>query len=115
MTGLAWLLVIPAALLVWTLISPQSAWRAMTAWRYRNPETHEPSGAGYAMHRVGAVIGLATTLMLAVLIVEASGQAESGRQEREYQDCLSRHQGEDSLLSPQDWCENLSPSPAKPR
>ena len=114
MRGLICLLVIPAALAVWTLISPRSAWRVTTAWRYRNPEAHEPSEAAYVVQRVGGAIGLVATLVLAVLIFEASGQVESGRQEREYQDCLSRHQGEDSLLSPEDWCENLSPAPDEP-
>lgn len=126
MEALICVLVVPAALFVWTLISPQSVWRRTAAWQYRKPEVNEPSDAAYTMHRVLSFAGLVVVVVLAVILLSASNQLEGQQeqreqeqqreqQEEEYEDCLIRHNDDDnSIISAEEWCDGLSPEPAQP-
>lgn len=111
-----WVLVIPGLFLLWTVISPRSVWQTMASWSYRNPEANEPSDAGYAMQRVGAVIGLIVIIVVLAVLPGMADDVEESRQRDRYEECLDDERAKDDggLLSPEDWCENLSPSPDAP-
>jgi hypothetical protein len=111
MTAVLCMLAIPAGLSLWVLISPRSAWHATSAWQHRNPEVHEPSDAAYSAQRVFSVLALILCFVIYVVVVQASDRSTPDVQQREYQQCLDRYQGRYSALSPEDWCDHLSPTP----
>lgn len=96
-----------------SVISPRWVWRNTAAWSFRNPEANEPSDAGYAMQRVGAIIGLTMIVGFMIALPGIANDSERSNQRRQYEACLTEHEADrdESLLSPEDWCENLSPSP----
>jgi hypothetical protein len=68
------------SMLLWTVIAPRHQWRALIAWRYRDPAANEPSDASYAVRRVTAailVIGLAVATWGLVDIANESGAQPS--------------------------------------
>jgi hypothetical protein len=66
-------------LALWTVISPQSVYWALTAWQYKDPDANEPSETAYGLSRVA---GLVTLAVLAVFGFQAAGwQAESQARE----------------------------------
>ncbi|MGH3730142.1 MAG: hypothetical protein ACRDTU_15540 [Micromonosporaceae bacterium] len=96
------------------MISPQSAWRTLRAWQYKNPEANEPSEAAYATERVVSGFALVVLILLGIFLASNTDDWERDRQEQQYQDCLEENDDDEGLLSPEDWCENLSPSPENP-
>lgn len=112
-----WFLLIPAGILAWMAISPQGFWRTTSAWSFRNPEANEPSDAGYMMQRVSAIFGLAMLLAVVIFVPQLTRESEESNQQQRYEECLSRERATDDgegLLTPEDWCENLSPTPEGP-
>ena len=69
MKGLVCLLLLPAAVAVWVLGSPQAAWRVIAALRRPGPT---PEGPGYAALRIGATLALLSILILIILISRGS-------------------------------------------
>lgn len=112
--------VIPALLMVWMMISPKSVWRSFS-WQYRSPEVHEPSDAAYTMNRIVAGIGLVAVVVIVGIVSSATSSASESRNRRdfqnqriEYRECLDRNRDDDEdYLTPEEWCENLSPTPAR--
>ena len=51
------------AMAAWGLVSPQSQWRTLQSWRFKHPDANEPSGAGYAVQRVGCGVVLVVVLV----------------------------------------------------
>jgi hypothetical protein len=37
-------------------ISPQTVWRVLQSWKYKNPEHNEPSDDVYMLERVSAIV-----------------------------------------------------------
>ncbi|MGH3713479.1 MAG: DUF6199 family natural product biosynthesis protein [Micromonosporaceae bacterium] len=107
-------LVVAGLFLLWMAISPRSMWETLSAWQYKNPEANEPSDLSFEMQRVAAVIGLVVMVVMGFVIANAAEQSERNRQEREYADCLDENDDTDGLLTAEDWCENMSPSPEQP-
>jgi hypothetical protein len=64
---LLWVVCVP--LLLWTLMSPESAWRRTTAWRYRDPAAQEPSAAGYGAQRASAGFGLLMVVVVTAMLL----------------------------------------------
>lgn len=71
------LFVIPLGL--WGVINPQSQWRSLSAWQYRNPDANEPSDASYALSRFGSLIGLGAWGVLLVMLLSADSPDEKSR------------------------------------
>jgi hypothetical protein len=69
MKGLVCLLLLPAAVAVWILGSPQVAWRVITALRRTGPT---PNGPGYLGLRIAATLALFSILVLIILISRGS-------------------------------------------
>jgi hypothetical protein len=69
MKGLVCLLLLPAAVAVWVLGSPQVAWRVITVLRRPGPT---PEGPGYVALRIGATLALLSMLVLIILISRGS-------------------------------------------
>ncbi|MFG2042891.1 DUF6199 family natural product biosynthesis protein [Dactylosporangium sp. NPDC048998] len=57
------------ALLLWGVISPESQWRTLQAWSYRNPEANEPSDTAYTLTRIGSAIALAVLVCGGLILV----------------------------------------------
>ncbi|MGH3735260.1 MAG: hypothetical protein ACRDT6_06505 [Micromonosporaceae bacterium] len=64
------LLMIPAALAVWILGSPRTAWRVIAAFRRTGPEGRRPEGAGYIALRVGATLALVSIVVILILLAQ---------------------------------------------
>lgn len=63
--GAYWVVVvIGAPMLLWAAIAPQSQWRTLAAWRFRNPQAVEPSELAYQVQRGFAVITLVGMVLL---------------------------------------------------
>ncbi|MGH3646219.1 MAG: DUF6199 family natural product biosynthesis protein [Micromonosporaceae bacterium] len=107
-------LVLAGLLFLWMVISPRSMWETLSAWQYKNPEANEPSEASFAMQRVAGAFGLIMMVVIGLVIAGQAEQSERNRQERQYADCLEENDDDEGLLSAEDWCENLSPSPEQP-
>ncbi len=67
MKAVVCLLFIPAALAVWILGSPQTAYRVFLAFR-KGPKGQPPSGAAYTALRVGATLALFSILIVLILM-----------------------------------------------
>jgi hypothetical protein len=63
--GLLCLLLVPAAVAVWILGSPDRAWRVIAALRRSGPA---PEGSAYLVLRVGATLALFSILVLIILV-----------------------------------------------
>ncbi|MQA26766.1 MAG: hypothetical protein GEU94_15165 [Micromonosporaceae bacterium] len=72
MKAIGCLLFIPAAIAVWVLGSPQTAWRVYTAFRKRGPKGEPPSGVGNTLIRAGATLALFSVLIIGILIARSS-------------------------------------------
>lgn len=107
-------LVLVGLLMLWMVISPRSMWETLSAWQYKNPEANEPSEASFAMQRVAGVFGLVVMLVLGLFLAGTAEESERNRQEQRYADCLEDNDDDDGLLTAEDWCVNLSPSPEEP-
>ena len=66
------LLLIPAGLFVWMIIDPRGAWKATSAWQYKNPEMNEPSDAAFMIGRISSVLGLILVVVMMVVIANAA-------------------------------------------
>ena len=102
-------LIAGAAFGVWGLISPEGMWNATQSWRYKNPEANRPSEAQHTMTRVGSGIGIVVALIMIPMLIDLDKTTQRQHERDSYQDCLAEHRGEDSLLSPEESCENLDP------
>jgi hypothetical protein len=58
--------ILAGPVLLWGVISPQSAWRIFEAWRFANPQAVRPSAAGYTARRVAAACVLVLLVVSAV-------------------------------------------------
>jgi hypothetical protein len=107
------LLGIGAVFGLWGLIAPRSAWRALVAWQYRNPEAHEPSEAAYTVSRVSSFFALVMMVITASLISSAADSIDTEPDpQAEYEECLERERAQDDGqggLTPEDWCDHLLP------
>lgn len=65
MKGLLCLLLLPAAVAVWILGSPDTAWRVIRAFRRTGPA---PEGSAYLVLRVTATLALLSVLVLIILV-----------------------------------------------
>lgn len=65
-------------LLLWGAISPESQWKALAAWQYRNPEANEPSDTVYTLMRVGSVVALAALACGGLILVVDRPKTGSG-------------------------------------
>lgn len=111
MTVVYLLLVLAAGMGLWGLISPMSLWRGTVAWRYADPEAHRPSESQNIATRIACLIALICIGIAFPLISSLSTQGEEQQEEESYQDCLDEHDDDEGLLTPEDWCEDLSPGP----
>ena len=71
MKAIVCLLFIPAALAVWILGSPQTAYRVFQAFR-KGPKGQPPSGPAYTVLRAVATLALFSILVLVVLLTRTS-------------------------------------------
>lgn len=71
MKAIVCLLFIPAALAVWILGSPQTAYRVFLAFR-RGPKGQAPSGTANTVLRVVATLALFSILIVLVLLARSS-------------------------------------------
>ena len=111
MTVVYLLLVVAAALCLWGVISPMGMWRGTVAWRYEDPEAHRPSESQNVATRVASVIGLICIIIAFPLLNALTEQTQQQRQEDAYENCLDENDDRESLLTPEEWCESLSPQP----
>ena len=105
------LLLLAAGLCLWGAISPMGMWRGTVAWRYADPEAHRPSYSQNVATRIGSVIALICIVIAFPLLSSLSTQNQQRQQEEAYEDCLDENDDRESLLTPEEWCENLSPEP----
>ena len=75
-----WLAVAGAVSLA-LLVNPRRAWWRLSAWRFKNPEANEPSGALYAILRLAGLVGA---------IAVAIAMVEQYLNDREYQEWEAR-------------------------
>jgi len=66
------LLLIPAGMFVWMIVDPRGAWKAMSAWQYKNPEMNEPSDAAFMLGRISSVFGLVLVIVMMVVMANAA-------------------------------------------
>jgi len=99
------------ALCLWGVLSPRSLWEFSAAWSYKNPEANEPSEAGFAAQRVAYGAALVLLIVLAGITYQYQVQWKRDGEESRYERCVEEHEGEDSLIPPEDWCDHLSPAP----
>ncbi|HIZ36899.1 MAG TPA: hypothetical protein H9815_14095 [Candidatus Ruania gallistercoris] len=111
MTFVYIMLVVAAGLCLWGAISPMGMWRGTVAWRYADPEAHRPSDSQNTATRVASVIALICIIIAFPLLNALNEQGQQQRQEDAYEDCLDEQDDRESLLTPEEWCENLSPEP----
>lgn len=111
MTFVYIMLVITAALCLWGAISPMSMWRGTVAWRYADPEAHRPSESQNVATRVVSVIALICIVIAFPLLSNLSSASQEQQEEEAYRECLQENDDDEGLLSPEDWCESLSPEP----
>lgn len=111
MTFVYIMLVIAAGLSLWGAISPMGMWRGTVAWRYADPAAHRPSYSQNVATRVSSVIALICIVIAFPLLSSLSTQSERQQERDAYEDCLERNDDGEGLLSPEDWCESLSPEP----
>ncbi len=71
MKAVVCLLFIPAALAVWILGSPQTAYRVFLAFR-KGPKGKPPSGPAYTVLRVVATLALFSILIVLILMSRSS-------------------------------------------
>ena len=114
MTFVYLLLVAAAGLCLWGVISPMGMWRGTVAWRYADPEAHRPSDSQNVATRVASVIALICIVIAFPLLSSLSTQNQQRQQEEAYEDCLDENDDRESLLTPEEWCESLSPEPEEP-
>lgn len=62
------LLVSLGTVFLWGFLAPRSLWRALSSWSYGDPHLNEPTGIGYGLYRVVAVIGIAAMVVSGVLV-----------------------------------------------
>ncbi|WP_349826792.1 DUF6199 family natural product biosynthesis protein [Brevibacterium litoralis] len=62
---------------VWPLVAPLHCWRTLQAWKYKNPEAHEPSAAALAFERFGGGLGILAGIVTAVLGGQAVANASA--------------------------------------
>lgn len=105
------LLVIAAGMCLWGIISPMGMWRTTAAWRYADPEAHRPSNSQNVATRVGSVVALICIVIAFPLLSSLSSASEEQQEEEAYEECLQENDDDEGLLSPEDWCEDLSPEP----
>lgn len=105
------MLVLAAGLCLWGAISPMGMWRGTVAWRYADPDVHRPSDTQNLATRVSCVIALVCIVIAFPLLSSLSTQSARQQEEDAYEDCLAENDDDEGLLSPEDWCENLSPEP----
>ncbi|WP_147916978.1 hypothetical protein [Ruania zhangjianzhongii] len=105
------MLVITAALCLWGAISPMGMWRGTVAWRYADPEAHRPSSSQNVATRVGCVVALICIAIAFPLLSSLTSQVDEQQEEEAYEECLDENDDDEGLLSPEDWCEDLSPEP----
>ncbi|GAA4912352.1 DUF6199 family natural product biosynthesis protein [Stackebrandtia albiflava] len=111
MTWLAVILFVAALIPLWIAISPKGMWRTTAAWQYRNPEANEPSEAGYAVQRVSAAIGALIMVGFGVFLLSIEDDVAAERERETYEECLAQNDDDEGLLTPEQWCEDLSPAP----
>lgn len=111
-----WILGLFVLFLLPSVISPRWVWQHTAAWSFRNPEANEPSDAGYATQRAGAVIAVVLIVGFMIALPRLAADSERSNQRQQYQDCLADHDAgqDEDLLSAEHQCEYLSPSPAGP-
>ncbi|MGH3730907.1 MAG: hypothetical protein ACRDTU_19465 [Micromonosporaceae bacterium] len=71
MKALVCVLLFPAALAVWVLGSPRTAWRVITALRRTRRDEAPPQGAAYQVLRVGATLTLVSIVVLIILLTRS--------------------------------------------
>lgn len=62
---------------LWGFLAPRSLWRALSSWSYGDPHLNEPTGIGYALYRVIAVIGITSMVVSGVLVYRVQLEAQS--------------------------------------
>lgn len=103
------MMVLCGAISLWGVINPRAFWKKTAAWSFKHPDANEPSDAGFAVQRAAYAFGLLVSVIMIPVFISASNSMEKANQEEAYEDCLDDHRGEESLLSPEDWCDNLAP------
>lgn len=102
-------LLFAAVIGLWAAISPEGIWNTTASWRYKDPEANRPSDAQFALSRAGGMFAVIMAIVMIPLVVVTSEGIEEDRKEESYRDCLVENRGDEGLLSPEDWCENLNP------
>lgn len=69
------------------------------------PPPPPPSGGGGGV--VAGIIGAVGIGIMAIVGANAGDDTEERRQA--YYDCVAEHRGEESLLTPAEWCDSLDP------
>ena len=111
-TLLVLFVIFACGLLLWGAISPRSMWKTLQSWQFKNPEANEPSEAAFAFSRVASIVGIVVLVCLGVyMTTTVLPNMERNNQRESYEECLDRNDDDEGLLSPEDWCENQSPSP----
>lgn len=98
--------------LLWGVVSPRSQWEILKAWQYKNRAANEPSDAAFMGTRIASICAIVVLLGIAVIILSSQGQWQAEQDRQRYEDCLEEHEDEESLLSPEEWCDQKSPSPS---
>lgn len=58
---------------------------------------------------LGSRVWPSVAVVMIPLVATTNEGIEEDQKEEDYRECLVENQGDEGLLSPEDWCENLNP------